>query len=100
MSRKSSVATTETVTIADRGSPERESAELGFAVDLAPLNPNHLKIDNPVMIASGTFGYDGYGRGITPEMDLGRLGAVLPKTVSTSNAILNCLLYFHYNCDP
>lgn len=36
----------------------------------------------PVMIASGTFGYDGYGRGITPEMGLGRLGAVIPKTVT------------------
>jgi dihydroorotate dehydrogenase (NAD+) catalytic subunit len=34
------------------------------------------------MIASGTFGYDGYGRGITPEMDLSRLGAVIPKTVT------------------
>jgi dihydroorotate dehydrogenase (NAD+) catalytic subunit len=34
------------------------------------------------MIASGTFGYDGYGRGITPDMVLGRLGAVIPKTVT------------------
>ena len=32
------------------------------------------------MIASGTFGYDGYGRGITDDMDLGQLGAVVPKT--------------------
>jgi dihydroorotate dehydrogenase (NAD+) catalytic subunit len=51
-------------------------------VDLAPNNPHHLKLANPVMIASGTFGYDGYGRGITPDMDLGRLGAVIPKTVT------------------
>jgi dihydroorotate dehydrogenase (NAD+) catalytic subunit len=51
-------------------------------VDLAPNNPHHLKLANPVMIASGTFGYDGYGRGITPEMDLGLLGAVIPKTVT------------------
>ena len=34
------------------------------------------------MIASGTFGYDGYGRGITSDMDLSRLGAVIPKTVT------------------
>jgi dihydroorotate dehydrogenase (NAD+) catalytic subunit len=34
------------------------------------------------MIASGTFGYDGYGRGITPDMDLARLGAIIPKTVT------------------
>lgn len=77
MSRKSSIAPNEPVTI-----PRQGSVELGFAVDLAPRNPNHLRIPNPVMIASGTFGYDGYGRGITPEMDLGRLGAVLPKTVT------------------
>ena len=55
---------------------------MGLSVDLAPNNPHHLKLANPVMIASGTFGYDGYGRGITPEMDLARLGAVIPKTVT------------------
>ena len=32
------------------------------------------------MIASGTFGYDGYGRGIAADVPLGSLGAVLPKT--------------------
>ena len=51
-------------------------------VDLAPRNRHHLWLDNPIMIASGTFGYDGYGRGLTPEMDLSRLGAVIPKTVT------------------
>lgn len=56
--------------------------QVDLAVDLAPGNPNHLRMANPVMIASGTFGYDGYGRGITSEMDLGRLGAVIPKTVT------------------
>jgi len=55
---------------------------VGLSVDLAPNNPHHLKLANPVMIASGTFGYDGYGRGITPEMDLGLLGAVIPKIVT------------------
>jgi dihydroorotate dehydrogenase (NAD+) catalytic subunit len=34
------------------------------------------------MIASGTFGYDGYGRGLTTDMDLSLLGAVIPKTVT------------------
>ena len=53
---------------------------LDLAVDLAPNNPHHLWLSNPVMIASGTFGYDGYGRGITEDMDLGELGAVVPKT--------------------
>ena len=55
---------------------------MGLSVDLAPNNPHHLKLANPVIIASGTFGYDGYGRGITPDMDLGLLGAVIPKTVT------------------
>ena len=55
---------------------------MGLSVDLAPRNPNHLWLTNPVMIASGTFGYDGYGRGITPDMDLSQLGAVIPKTVT------------------
>ncbi len=53
---------------------------LDLAVDLAPNNPHHLWLSNPVMIASGTFGYDGYGRGITEDMDLSQLGAVVPKT--------------------
>ena len=51
-----------------------------LAVELAPCHPRGLPLRNPVMIASGTFGYDGYGRGLTPEMDLSRLGAVIPKT--------------------
>ncbi|MCH8801326.1 MAG: dihydroorotate dehydrogenase [Chloroflexi bacterium] len=58
-----------------------ESAQgLDLSIDLAPNNPHHLLLANPVMIASGTFGYDGYGRGITDDMDLGQLGAVVPKT--------------------
>ena len=57
-------------------------AGVDLAVDLAPRNPNRLRMANPVMIASGTFGYDCYGRGLTPEMELSRLGAVIPKTVT------------------
>lgn len=55
---------------------------MDLSVDLAPRNPHHLRLSNPVIIASGTFGYDGYGRGITDEMDLSALGAVIPKTVT------------------
>ena len=54
----------------------------GLRVDLAPRHPNHLYLANPVMIASGTLGYDGYGRGLTPETQLGRLGAIIPKTLT------------------
>ena len=53
---------------------------LDLSIDLAPNNPHHLRLENPVMIASGTFGYDGYGRGITTEMGLDKLGAVVQKT--------------------
>ena len=56
--------------------------ETDLSVDLAPRHGQRLRLDNPVMIASGTFGYDGYGRGIPKEMDLGQLGAVIPKTVT------------------
>ena len=61
---------------------ETNGMNLDMSVDLAPQHPRHLKLSNPVIIASGTFGYDGYGRGLTPDMDLSRLGAVIPKTVT------------------
>ena len=59
-----------------------ERVTVNLSVDLAPQHPRHLKLANPVMIASGTFGDNGYGRGMTPEMDLSRLGAIIPKTVT------------------
>jgi len=58
------------------------SDEINFSVDLAPRNRHHLRLSNPVIIASGTLGYDGYGRGISDDMDLSLLGAVIPKTVT------------------
>ncbi len=57
-----------------------EERQPRLSVELAPFHYRGLPLRNPVMIASGTFGYDGYGRGLTPEMDLSRLGAVIPKT--------------------
>ena len=47
-----------------------------------------MRLPNPVMIASGTFGYDGYGRGLVDqprlaeEWDFQSLGAVVAKTVT------------------
>lgn len=64
------------------GSAGREG-QPRLAVELAPFHARGLSLRNPVMIASGTFGYDGYGRGLTPEMDLARLGAVIPKTFTS-----------------
>ncbi len=57
-----------------------EKAKPALSVNLAPHHPRGLWLKNPVMIASGTFGYDGYGRGLTSEMSVSRLGAVIPKT--------------------
>ena len=51
-------------------------------VDLAPRHPQGLRLANPVMIASGTLGYDGYGRGLIGNYPLHQLGAVIPKTVT------------------
>ena len=53
-----------------------------LAIDLAPRRRQPLWLTNPIIIASGTFGYDGYGRGIPADMPLERLGAVIPKTVT------------------
>jgi dihydroorotate dehydrogenase (NAD+) catalytic subunit len=53
-----------------------------------PVNPADVRLDvqlgrlrlaNPVMVASGTFGY---GREMTGLVDVARLGAVLPKTIT------------------
>ena len=59
-------------------------AELSNAieVELAPRHPVGLKVANPVMIASGTLGYDGYGRGLIGKHPVEELGAVIPKTVT------------------
>ncbi len=51
-------------------------------VNLAPGHPRGLPLANPVMIASGTLGYDGYGRGLAGNYPLNELGAVIPKTVT------------------
>lgn len=51
----------------------------GMPVDLSTyIGP--LGLQNPIMTASGTFGY---GREYAPYFDLGRLGAVMVKGVST-----------------
>ena len=56
--------------------------DIDMSVDLAPNHTKGLKLNNPVIIASGTFGYDGYGRGVAGVYPLDELGAVIPKTVT------------------
>ena len=51
---------------------------MGEAVDLS-VDVGGLSLKNPVMVASGTFGY---GREFADLFDLGRLGAVMVKGVS------------------
>jgi dihydroorotate dehydrogenase (NAD+) catalytic subunit len=49
---------------------------LDLSVDLAPHNKNGLKLANPVMTASGTFGY---GMEFAQLFDIQRLGAIVCK---------------------
>jgi dihydroorotate dehydrogenase (NAD+) catalytic subunit len=50
-----------------------------LAVDLAPNHPSGLRLKNPVMTASGTFGY---GTEYAKLIDLGRLGAIVAKAIT------------------
>jgi len=45
-----------------------------------------LKLDNPIMVASGTFGY---AREMQEIVDLNRLGGILPKTITAEPRIGN-----------
>jgi dihydroorotate dehydrogenase (NAD+) catalytic subunit len=53
-----------------------------LSVELAPGHPRGLRLANPVIIASGTFGLDGYGGRIPEGLDFQRLGAVVAKSVT------------------
>ncbi len=53
---------------------------MDLTVNLGSRTTGGLTLANPVMIASGTYGYDGYGRGFGDDAPLASLGAVLPKT--------------------
>ena len=59
--------------------------EPDLVVELAPRHPKGLRLSNPVMIASGTFGWDGYGGGLPEEMNLQQLGAIVAKTVTMTS---------------
>ena len=61
-----------------------QTPEIDLAVELAPSHPKGLRLVNPVMVASGTFGWDGYGSDIPDGVDFQRLGAIVAKTVTMS----------------
>ena len=50
-----------------------------LSVDLAPTNPHELRLRNPVIAASGCFGYGEEYAGI---IDVGRLGAFVSKGIT------------------
>ncbi|MFH1622745.1 MAG: dihydroorotate dehydrogenase [Candidatus Omnitrophota bacterium] len=43
------------------------------------INIGNLKLNNPVMVASGTFGY---AKEFSPYVNLGKLGAIITKTIT------------------
>ncbi len=78
------------------------SAAVDLTVDLAPSNPRELRLRNPVIAASGCFGYgEEYAgvidvnrlgafvsKGITPER---RAGNPMPRIVETPAGMLNAI---------
>ena len=48
------------------------------AIDLA-VQLGRLRLPNPIVVASGTFGY---AREMAGLVDLKRLGAIIPKTIT------------------
>ena len=48
------------------------------SVDLA-VALGRLRLPNPILVASGTFGY---GREMAGFVDLARLGGIVPKTIT------------------
>jgi dihydroorotate dehydrogenase (NAD+) catalytic subunit len=54
------------------------SASPALVTDLA-IDLGRLRLPNPILVASGTFGY---GREMTGFVDLARLGGIVPKTIT------------------
>jgi dihydroorotate dehydrogenase (NAD+) catalytic subunit len=52
---------------------------VNLAVDLAPQHPGGLRLKNPVLTASGTFGY---GTEYAKVIDLDRLGGIVSKAIT------------------
>jgi len=52
------------------------------STELAPNHPSGLQLTNPLLVASGTFGLDGYGSGLPRNLNFQRLGAIVVKTTT------------------
>ena len=55
---------------------------MDMSINLGPATDSGLCLPSPIMIASGTLGRDGYMEGITADMPLHKLGAIVPKTLT------------------
>jgi len=60
-----------------------------LGIQIAPGHPAGLMLRNPIMVAAGTFGWDGYGEGLPPGLDFQRLGAVVAKTTTLAPRLGN-----------
>lgn len=58
------------------------ASKLDLSLTLPEGHPRAVTLRNPVMIASGTFGTDGYGDGLPPTTRFQELGAVVAKTTT------------------
>ena len=58
--------------------PNRDASQSAKEIDLR-VSLGRLQLPNPIMVASGTFGY---AREMAPWVELERLGGILPKTVT------------------
>jgi dihydroorotate dehydrogenase (NAD+) catalytic subunit len=56
--------------------PSIRAADVDLSVDLAPMRPGELVLRNPILVASGTFGY---GVEYSEVVEIGRLGAICCK---------------------
>jgi dihydroorotate dehydrogenase (NAD+) catalytic subunit len=63
----------------DNGSANGRLPAPNLRVNLAPNNMHGLELPNPVMVASGTFGY---GTEYQPLVDIQRLGAICSKGIT------------------
>lgn len=62
------------------GVPVGDEVSSQAAIDLS-VQLGRLRLPNPILVASGTFGY---GREMQSLVDLSRLGGIVPKTVTPS----------------
>jgi dihydroorotate dehydrogenase (NAD+) catalytic subunit len=83
---------------------------VSIAVDLAPRSPRELRLRNPVLAASGTFGYGTEYANITDVQSLGaivckgttitpRRGNRLPRIVETPAGMLNAIGLQNYGVE-